>query len=421
VARFLFVVPPLVGHTNPTVALGVELGRRGHDVAWVGHREVVPALLPPGARFLPVADAFPSEMLAVLEDRLGTPQSTIAGFRTLWEDFVVPTARHMVPGVQRAVDAFGPDVILADGHALAGVAVAEVRGLPWVTTMTSPADLRDPLAGLPKLGTWLHGQMAGVLVEAGVPPDRAAAVDPRFSPHLLLAFTVPELVPEGGPVPEHCAFVGASVEDRPEDVAFPWGWLDSARRAVLVTLGTVNWRVGERFFAAAIDALADMDVHGVVVAPADLVGRRQPANVLVRERVPQLALLRHVDAVVCHGGHNTVCESLAHGVPLVLASIRDDQPFVAERVAQLGAGIRVRFRRATATELRAALDGVLGDPAYGQAAARVGGALRRAGGPRLAADRLESLLSARATAAGAGGRVAAAGDGAGGHVEGVAR
>ena len=50
--RFLIVVPPLVGHTNPTVSLGTELVGRGHDVAWTGHPEVA-GMLAPGARLLP--------------------------------------------------------------------------------------------------------------------------------------------------------------------------------------------------------------------------------------------------------------------------------------------------------------------------------------------------------------------------------
>ncbi|MGY5079680.1 glycosyltransferase [Streptomyces nigrescens] len=51
-------------------------------------------------------------------------------------------------------------------------------------------------------------------------------------------------------------------------------------------------------------------------------------SVLAHRRVPQLPLLERVDAVVCHAGHNTVCETLWHGLPLVVAPIRDDQAVV---------------------------------------------------------------------------------------------
>lgn len=39
--RFLFVVPPLVGHTNPLVGVADELTRRGHRVAWAGYPDQI--------------------------------------------------------------------------------------------------------------------------------------------------------------------------------------------------------------------------------------------------------------------------------------------------------------------------------------------------------------------------------------------
>jgi UDP:flavonoid glycosyltransferase YjiC (YdhE family) len=110
-------------------------------------------------------------------------------------------------------------------------------------------------------------------------------------------------------------------------------------------------------------------------------------------RVPQVAVLRRVDLVICHGGHNTVCEALAAGVPLVVAAVRDDQPFVADQVVRAGAGVRVRFGRVTVADLRAAVGTVLGDPGYREAAARLRIAFARAGGAPAAADRLAALLA----------------------------
>ena len=33
-SRFLFVVPPMARHVNPTLPVGRELAARSHDVAW---------------------------------------------------------------------------------------------------------------------------------------------------------------------------------------------------------------------------------------------------------------------------------------------------------------------------------------------------------------------------------------------------
>lgn len=52
-SRYLFVVPPMAGHVNPTLAVGRELAARGHAVAWTGPDDVVGPLLPGDATFLP--------------------------------------------------------------------------------------------------------------------------------------------------------------------------------------------------------------------------------------------------------------------------------------------------------------------------------------------------------------------------------
>ena len=113
--------------------------------------------------------------------------------------------------------------------------------------------------------------------------------------------------------------------------------------------------------------------------------------------MPQLDLLPHLDAVVCHGGHNTVCESLWHGVPLVLAPIRDDQPIVAGQVVDSGAGVRVRFNRATEAHLTTAVERVLTDESFRAAAMRISRSFQAAGGSTAAADHLERLRAGRGT------------------------
>jgi MGT family glycosyltransferase len=192
-------------------------------------------------------------------------------------------------------------------------------------------------------------------------------------------------------LPDHYVFVGPSIVDRPDDTAFDWDWLHrSDDPTVLVSLGTLNWHNGARFFQVAAEALAGMSVRAVLLAPPDLVGE-VPPNVLAVERVPQLALMGHLDAVISHGGHNTVCEALAHGLPLVVAPIRDDQPAIAEQVVNAGAGLRVQFRRVSAGELRASIVAALTDPGLRVGAEKVQASFAGAGGPREAADNLELL------------------------------
>jgi MGT family glycosyltransferase len=240
-----------------------------------------------------------------------------------------------------------------------------------------------------------------IQLELGVSAADAAVGDLRFSDRLILAFTTEVLMGSAaGAVPPSTAFVGPAFGARPPGGPFPWSWLDEGAATVLVSLGTVNADAGSRFFAAVIEALdgfrvaapggGDRPVQAVLVADPDEFGPLPP-NVLVRASVPQLELLPHLEAVLCHAGNNTVCESLAHGLPLVLAPIRDDQPIVAEQVVAAGAGERVRFGRVRAADLRRVLTEVLVEPSYRLAAGRVRDSFAAAGGAIEAATLLEKV------------------------------
>ncbi|SEG12951.1 glycosyltransferase, MGT family [Thermomonospora echinospora] len=383
-SRFLFAVPPLAGHVNPTVAVGAELARRGHEVAWVGHPPDVRPLLGNGARLYPAPG---EEFTPLLEAarREGRALHGPAAFRFLWEGFIVPLGHVMMPGVEAAVEDFRPHVVIADQQVLAAPVVARRRGLPWATSATTSAELARPMAAFPRIERW-----AGDLIEdfqrAYGDPD---PMDLRFSDYLVLVFSTPALVDEAEGCPDHYAFVGPAL-GRPSSGTFPWRWLDGERPAILVSLGTVSADPRERFFGVAAEAVAGLDVQAVFVAPPEAVPD-PPPNVLVRRHVPQLALLPRLSAVVSHGGHNTVCETLAHGLPLVVAPIRDDQPVNAHQVARAGAGIVVPFFRVRPPRLREAITTVLTEDSYRHAACAVQASFRTAGGARAAADRLEKL------------------------------
>ena len=68
-----------------------------------------------------------------------------------------------------------------------------------------------------------------------------------------------------------------------------------------------------------------------------------------------------------------------------------DQFWVAKRVEELGAGKRLPLRMISAALLRRVAEEMLSQPAYAQAAVRVGTSLREAGGPQKAADEIQSF------------------------------
>jgi MGT family glycosyltransferase len=396
VSRFLFVVPPFVGHVNPVVGVAAELLARGHEVAWAGPAEVVGPLVGGCGRVFDCASPPAADLQR---------PPTVSGFAALeflWERVLVPLADAMMAGVAAATERFRPDVLVVDQQALAGAVVAHRTGLPWATVATTSAELVDPLAGLPKVEGWLRGLMMALQDRH---QDPRTGADLRFSPHQVLVFSTADLVGadfvDAGPAADlPLRFVGPSTGARPAGPAFPWHLLDPRRSLVLTTLGTANAEAGGRFLSECVTALRERAhrVQAVVVDPTGTLPGTAPeqqeaVDVIVAARVPQLKLLERAAAVICHAGHNTVCEALANGLPLVLAPIRDDQPVIADQVVRAGAGVRLRFTRSVAPHIGRALDSVLGDPTYRTSAERLRESFRSAGGTPAAARHLELLAA----------------------------
>ena len=377
--KFLLVVPPLTGHITPLRAVAAELVWRGHRVAWCGPEPATSRLTGTSA-VLPAGDSGPFAVELRPAGLRG-----FAAWKYLWENYLIPLADEMLPGVRAAIDRFKPDVVVTDQQALAGALAATTNGVPWATSASTPAGLTDPAAGMPKVTAWVR-QLQHELCAR----HESAPHDLTFSPHLVVAFTIPELAGSAqAPCPATAHFTGAPAA-QPSTVDFPWAALDD-RPLVVVTLGTSNAPAGKRFLAESVHALSRMDhVQGVVVDPT---GELDSPDVLLRKEVPLPELLSRAAVTVCHGGHNTVCESLGAGVPLVVAPIRDDQSMLAQRIVDNGAGVRLRFDRAGADDLQRAITSVLGDPGYAAQTARLQHSLNVAGGARTAVHLLESLGS----------------------------
>lgn len=384
--KVLFVVPPWTGHVNPTVSVARALEAAGHEVAWTGYGKHVGHLLPAGARLFELGDGgddgIPREALARSHE-----MRHLESLKFLWETLLVPLARGMREPVERVLDAWRPDVVAVDHQAIGGAFAARRAGVPWASLCTTSASVIDSLAVLPKVKAWVDDQLRALEHEAGLAP----ADEPDLSPARVIVFSTAALIGErAATLPAHYRLVGPALADRPDPTPFPWDRLDPARRAVFVSIGTVSLERGGRFYDVVAEGLGGASWQVVLVAPD---GRlpAAPDNLIVRPRVPQLALLPRVHAVVCHAGHNTVCESLAAGRPLVVAPIRDDQPVIADQVARAGAGLRLHFGRLTPASLRDAVARVLDEPAFAEAAARIGGSFAAAGGAVAAARLLEDL------------------------------
>lgn len=110
--------------------------------------------------------------------------------------------------------------------------------------------------------------------------------------------------------------------------------------------------------------------------------------------MPQPLLLARCDAFVTHGGFNSVKESLAAGVPMVVVPTAD-QPYSAQRCAELGVARVLRPDERSAASVREAVDAVLNDGGF-RDRARQFQEVAALPGPERVVELLEGLAARRA-------------------------
>jgi MGT family glycosyltransferase len=119
------------------------------------------------------------------------------------------------------------------------------------------------------------------------------------------------------------------------------------------------------------------------------------ANMVGAEFLPQTTLIPQVDAVVTHGGNNTTTEALHFGKPMIALPLFWDQYDNAQRMDELGFGVRLATYAFTDSEMEAALAHVLSPEVRAAAAAR-GEAIRARDGLVRGADVIEHVARAYA-------------------------
>jgi MGT family glycosyltransferase len=117
-------------------------------------------------------------------------------------------------------------------------------------------------------------------------------------------------------------------------------------------------------------------------------------NMWGAEVVPQTNVLPQVDLVITHGGNNTTTEAFHFGKPMVLLPLFWDQYDNAQRVHEVGAGVRLDTYAFADEELTGAIDGLLADTALRRRMEMDGRRIRSISGTTVAADRIEAVARA---------------------------
>jgi UDP:flavonoid glycosyltransferase YjiC (YdhE family) len=111
------------------------------------------------------------------------------------------------------------------------------------------------------------------------------------------------------------------------------------------------------------------------------------------EFVPQTSVLRLADLVITHGGNNTTTECLHFGKPMIVLPLFWDQYDNAQRMDELGLGVRLDPYRFTDADLCGALDRLLADSALRARLARAAAVIQRRDGLHQAASVIEAAAT----------------------------
>jgi MGT family glycosyltransferase len=382
----VFVLLPLPGHVNPTLAVIAELRRRGTRVSALASSEMAPRLQAAGAEVVACDEVLPAETTTPPEGMVRVGELLLSSTPALLE-FTLKRLRQL-----------DPDVLVHDSMTPWGRLAARLLGRPSVcSTATFAFDrrVRPPLREAARLGAdvithrgsliRLHRRRRDIRVGYGIDPGGLFEVlSNREGAARTIVYTSPELQPGGDVLAAELDFVGPSM---PEQAPIDPG-LEAeiaGRPLIYVSLGTV-FNERPRFFRDCLESFAGRE-EVVLLSIGDRFDPgalgEPPANAIVRRSVPQLAVLERARLFVTHAGMNSASEALWFGVPTLLHPQTADQPVVAARLAQLGAGRMLS--RSSPRRIAAEAERVLAG-GYARRARELGETLRACGGPPRAAD-----------------------------------
>ncbi|MDE6750933.1 MAG: glycosyl transferase [Lachnospiraceae bacterium] len=384
--KIAFFCIPAHGHTNPMLPVAAELVRRGNIVRFYSFDEFKEKIRATGAEFIS-CDSFLPELTKQEEINLknvSITEMTIQDIRiTLgMNDFL-----------DKEFKSFNPDVVYTDSVCFWGKLNAWKHNVPMVVSTStfafnqmssgymknSPKEVAGLIFGLPRVSKELkklesygyHVKNLFSLIQSDNNTDSVVYTSYSFQPYAE-SFS------------DHYIFVGPSVFSKvlPQKA--------KERPLIYISMGTV---INDRpdFYGKCIAALKDLNVD-VIISCGNAIDREKlgtlPDNIKVYPYVDQLDVLSKADAFITHCGMNSVSESLYMAAPMVLYPQTGEQYAVARRVTEIGAGIMLNDD--SSEGIRAAIQEILNNKAYGAAAVTCSADFRVCPGTAGAAEFIEN-------------------------------
>lgn len=395
--KILFATVAADGHFNPLTGIAVHLREAGHDVRWYTGRNYAAKLERLGIPHFPfdrakeingdnIADIFPERA------RLRGP----ALIRFDFEQFFVSNVEKYFEDIREIDQAYPFDVLFCDGAFMAARLVREALrkhvcavgpGPVLATSKDVPPNFLGLKPAKTAAGRLLHRGMGAVmdrmvltrgtaiynsmLATHSLAPVKGSIYDEFYSAaDVFFQSGVPGFEYARREVNPKFRFVGPLLPDgaisaRP----FPYSEkVDAKQRVILVSQGTVDNKDPRKLIVPALEALSSSGAL-LIVATAhshteELRQSFPQDNIVVEDYVDFAAVLERADLFICNGGYGSVLLSLSHGVPLLVAGIREGKNDVNARVDYFGVGINLRTESPKPKAIRHAAERLLAEPRW---------------------------------------------------------
>lgn len=376
--RFAFVTWDGGGNLGPAIGVAQALAARGHQVRFLGYdvqRDGIArrgfdfSALPRSGQFDVYGDRPAEQRLAAITRHVWACPEHLDDIRDVLADH--PADVLVIDFLMHGALAFArrsqvPVAVLA--HSSVAALVPPPESPVGAARMAAANDLRA-MAGLPVLNR-LNQAWDGLLT---------------------IVTSIPELDPSAGGAAESVRHVGPIFERHPEQSwESPWD-ADDSRPLIVISFSTTRLWDQRGRLRNSLAALAEEPVRVLVSTADPAIIESLPANAVARPFVPHGLVMPWAALTITHCGHGTVTSSLAHGVPVLgLPNQAADQPYLAARIAELGAGVALDGE-SDAETIRNAARAILREKRYRETARRLGEVIRSMPGAAGAARELEQL------------------------------
>ena len=421
----LFLPESAYGPTNQCIGLGDLLLKRGHRVvfasesSWAGKLEALGFVERLVDLSAPDPDAGEEEAGQFWTDFIA---ETAPEFRKTTTEqlstFVRPTYQALIdgamycePALREIIADVRPDVIVEDNVVL--FPALTTSGAPFVRIVScNPLEMPGEgvapgLSGLAQdaPATWApfreefdrtHREMWEAfnawVVEQGAAPLPELEFMPRDNAANIYVYPEEADYATARPLDATWHRIDSSVRLTDETYALPPEVADRPEESALIylslgSLGGADVELMQRL----IGVLADSP-HRFIVSMGPQADKITLAPNMVGEpTLPQTNVIPQVDLVITHGGNNTTTEALHFGKPMVVLPLFWDQYDNAQRMHELGFGIRLATYSFTAEELHGAIEKLLADMDLRSRLDEIGRRIRERDGLTRGADIIERV------------------------------